>query len=114
MKGSEKQVKWAEEIRDGKDFDAMLGHGRNAESNQIIEKAVSYVKNNDNASFWIDYRNSSAMNMLRGLMTEGLSIKGNQHDRLAKMAPDGIITITWREIVQDGKGGHYANRSKTL
>lgn len=114
MNGSEKQVKWAEDIRAGKNFDAMLGHGRSAEATRIIEKVVTYITSNDNAAFWIDYRDSSAMEIARDLMSCGLQVRGLGFEHRAKMAPDGTITVTWQAIVQDGKGGHKETRSKTL
>lgn len=114
MRGTEKQVKWAESIKASKDFSFFVGKGRDERSNAVIAKAVEFIGGIDNAAFWIDSRESSAMDLLRDLMGPGLEIKGIGFDDLAKMAPDGTITITWREIVQDGKGGSWAIRSKTL
>jgi len=114
MKGSDKQILWARDIKAKIDFDALIGKGRNAEANRIIEKAVTYIENNDNAAFWIDYRGRTAMDLCSELMSRGLQIRGFGFDHRAKMALDGTITVTWKVIVQDGKDGHYELRSKTL
>lgn len=114
MNGSQKQIKWAEDIKASKDFSKFLGKGRNEQANAIIAKAVSFIESNDNAAFWIEYQDSSEMEMLNGLMTSGLLVKGWQFDHRATMAQDGTITITWEEIVQDGKGGHKETRTRII
>lgn len=113
MLGSQKQIKWAEDIRNGKlaDFEKL---GQRA-LNEIAHKAISYIRDNEQASFWIDYRTVSAADMLRSLLTTGISVWGFNFDRKATIDPKtGTITITWKEIVQDGKGGHEEVRSKTI
>lgn len=114
MLGSQKQVKWAEDIRNSKleGFEKMEARALN----DIARKAISYIRDNEQASFWIDYRTVSAPDMLRSLLSNiGLSIWGFNHDRKATLNPQtGEITISWEEIVQDGKGGHIEKRSQTL
>lgn len=49
MKGTEKQIKWAEEIK------SKLETGfKNFTPNPMMEKATNYILNIDNATFWID------------------------------------------------------------
>lgn len=112
MIGSEKQIKWAEDIKAGKDFEELRircnGH-------PLGIKAIEFVENIRDAKFWIDSRNMTAEQMLAALMGgAGLKVKGSYNSHTAKMAEDGTITVTWKEIVQDGKGGHYATRSESI
>lgn len=113
MLGSQKQTKWAEDIRNGKleDFAKLEARAKN----EIAHKAISYIRDNEQAGFWIDYRTVSASDMLRSLLTTGISIWGFSHDRKAKLDPQtGTITVTWEEIVNDGKGGHKEARTQTI
>jgi hypothetical protein len=113
MLGSQKQIKWAEDIRQGKleDFAKLEARALNG----IAHKAISYIRDNEQASFWIDYRTASAADMLRSLLTGGISVWGFNFDRKAKLDPQtGTITVTWEEIVNDGKGGHKEVRKQTL
>jgi hypothetical protein len=114
MKGSPKQVKWANDIRESKNFDKFIDSARSEAAKVIVTKAVNFVKGIDNAKFWIDYRNSSEMDIFNSLMTGGLKVNGHNNSRTAKMAQDGAITITEKVIVQDGKGGHYETRTETI
>lgn len=113
MLGSQKQIKWAEDIRNARleDFAKLEARVKN----EIGRKAISYIRDNEQASFWIDYRTVSAADMLRSLLTAGISIWGFNFDRKAKLDPQtGTITVTWEEIVQDGKGGYKEVRKQTL
>ena len=113
MNGSAKQVKWAEEIKAGKasEFEAI----RKAIKNEIGAKAVDYIDSNDSAAFWIDNRERKVPDMLNGLCRGGLAIKGNSNSAKALLdTTTGMITITWTEIVQDGKGGHMATKTQTI
>lgn len=114
MNGSNKQVKWAEEIKATKNFDQFINAARGEAAKVIVTKAIGFVKNIDDAKFWIDYRNSSEMDIFNKLMTGGLKVKGHNNNRTAKMAQDGTITITEQVIVQDGKGGHYETKTETI
>lgn len=114
MNGSKKQVKWAEDIKAGKNFDKFIDSARNEAARVIVTKAVNFVKGIDSAKFWIDYRDSSEMDIFNSLMTGGLKINGHNNNRTAKMAQDGTITITEQVIVQDGKGGHYETKTEVF
>lgn len=114
MNGSEKQVKWAEDIKASKNFDKFIDSARNEAAKVIVTKAVNFVKSIDSAKFWIDYRNSSEMDIFNSLMRGGLKINGHDNNRTAKMAQDGTITITEQVIVQDGKGGHSETKTEVI
>lgn len=109
MNGSEKQIKWAADIKRQMGLEQLVG-----QFNEVADRALNYIKEIDSAVFWIDYRELNANQLMQALVTTGLSIKGHGNSHLAKMAPDGTITITWTEIVQDGKGGHKITRRETL
>lgn len=105
MKGSDKQIKWAEDIKASKatEFSAL----RSKVISPIGIKALDYIESNDVAKFWIDFRSTSVMDMLNSLLRGGLQIKGaGQSNRAVMDKTTGQITVTWTAIVSDGKGGH--------
>jgi len=113
MLGSQKQIKWANEIRDGKlaDFAKLEERAKN----EIGQKAIAYVRDNEQASFWIDYRAVSASDMVRNLVTTGLQIRGYGFSHNATMNHrSGEIIVSWEEIVQDGRGGHKEKRTEVV
>ena len=112
MNGSEKQINWANDIKSNKNFAELR---KMVNGNPIALKAIAYVENNEYASFWIEYKNLTAMQMMDRFLTSGLLIKGGEFDHRAKIdKATGIITITWQEIVQDGKGGHKETRTQVI
>lgn len=113
MNGSEKQVKWAEDIKQDKADEFAQLKERFGKSAAAL-KAIEYIEGNEHAAFWIDHRNSSVMEILDSLMRGGVQVKGHNFDHRATMTPDGTITVTWSEIVQDGKGGHKATRQVAI
>lgn len=106
MKGSEKQIRWAEQIKAGKYFIDL----RNRAKSPIAIKILDFVENIDDASFWIKYRNNAPEEMLEEMATLGLQIC----NKTARYDANGVITITWTKIVQDGKGGHKETRTQTI
>ena len=95
MKGSEKQINWAENIKAEKDFNQFLGKGRNEAANAVIAKAVDFISSIDSAKFWIDNRNSSEMDIMKNFMSQvGIAISGDDHADKAVIATDGTITVT--------------------
>lgn len=112
MKGSEKQVAWAKDIKASTDkgFEAFKFRAKNAAANKIID----FIQSQEDARFWIEYRDYSAEMMLMSILKEGLRIKGFTFSENATATQDGKITITWEEIVPDGHGGYTATRTKTL
>lgn len=115
MKGSEKQVKWAEAIKASKNFQEWIGRGKDDNANQVLVKAVAYFENIQESAFWIDNRDKSEKHLLMKLFDGTLQPKGDGWDRRAKMDKEtGVITETWTVIVQDGKGGHKEDRTQTL
>jgi len=115
MKGSEKQIKWAEDIKAEKAelFEILRQHVRN----EIGTKALDYIQDNEYATFWIDHRNHTPMIMLKSLLTGRFEVKGASFDRKAQIDPDtGVITETWTEMVRDGDRGDvkYVKHSVTL
>ena len=112
MNGSEKQIKWAEDIKASKmeRFNLMREHG-----NEMGVKAIDFILNQPNASFWIDYRLNSPDEMIRKLCTTGLEIYGGSFSHSAVLDPrTGVVTITRDELIQDGKGGHIEKRSEVI
>lgn len=89
MNGSEKQIKWAEEIKANINVEKFLGKGKDENGNEIIRKAVEFVNSIEDARFWIDYRNKSAMQILTALMESGLQVKGFDFETRIKMTTDG-------------------------
>ena len=113
MNGSDKQITWATEIKASKT--EQFATLRSKVISPIGTKALDFIESLDSASFWIDNRDRSAMDMLTSLLRGGLSTKGNQSNEKATMdQATGTITITSKAIVQDGKGGHYETKSRTL
>jgi len=114
MKGSEKQIKWAEEIKATmkQDFDTIRTQ---FEGNIIATKAIDFVESLDNATFWIDNRKSTPMTMLTEIAQGNLRTKGDGYSHTAKFdQTTGKITITWNEIVSDGKGGHHETKEEVM
>ncbi len=113
MNGSEKQITWAIEIKESKA--EQFATLRSKVISPIGTKALDYIESLDNAAFWIDNRDRSPMEMLKSLLTGGLSIEGNQYsDKATIDQASGTITITSKAIVQDGKGGHYETTTRTI
>lgn len=113
MNGSEKQIKWADEIKAGKA--EQFATLRSKVISPIGTRALDFIESLDSASFWIDNKDRSAMEMLTSLLRGGLSTKGSQSSERATMdQATGIITITSKAIVQDGKGGHYETTTRTI
>lgn len=108
MKGSEKQIKWANQIQAKIAEQAKAYLGRN----EKIDKAVNKILSIDNASFWIDYRDYDINLMLSSLQREGLRNRGFGYSNNIKIDRTYTITETWTEIVSDGKGGHKETKSK--
>ena len=99
MKGSEKQIKWAEEIKESKEseFETIMSNAR-PETQEIVNKAVNFVRNIEDASFWIDLRNVKPIDMLSKMMTTGLQYRGYEYSAKAILDPTtGLITKTWED-----------------
>ena len=110
MKGSEKQIKWAESIRDNMDFDSIISQVTN---NENAVKTINFIRNIDHATFWIDNKKNTPTDMLRRICGSGLPVRGDGFSHTATVDQEtGKITITWTEIVSDGKGGHHETKTK--
>ena len=107
MNGSEKQIKWAEDIKAGKieKFNEIKSHAKLPAGVKLID----YILGQEQASFWIDYRGMTPGEILHLILTSGLMI-GNTTAK----ANQSEIVITWDEIVQDGKGGHLEKKQNTI
>lgn len=77
MNGSEKQIKWAEDIKTKMmpEFDNIK---QRLSGNTIGIKAVDFVTNIDSAKFWIDNRSSNAMSILMSLQKGSLRLRGDE------------------------------------
>ena len=114
MKGSEKQITWAEEIRLNMqpEFDSLM---MQVTDNAPAIKAINYINDLNWASFWIDNKRNTPTEMLRSLCGGGLQIRGSGYSHTATVdQATGVITITWHEIVSDGHGGHHEIKTQTL
>lgn len=115
MNGSEKQIKWAETIKAGKDFSQWLGKGKDDAANAVLAKAIAFVESIDVAVFWIDNRDRTEQMIVTDLLAGRLQPKGWQHDQKAKIdMATGVITLTETVIVSDGRGGHKETKVTTL
>jgi len=106
MKGSKKQIEWAEDIRATMQpgFDSIRAQ---FEGNAIAIKAIDYVQSLDHAGFWIDNRSSNPMIMLTEIARGRLYVRSAGSSHTAKFdQTTGKITVAWNEIISDGKGGH--------
>ena len=108
MKGSDKQIKWATDIKEAITWDGVNDH-------PIITAAKTLICQNDDASWWIDNRNRTGYSMIRSMLTGGLMISNRGNAKTAAIRKDGsAIDITWTEIIADGKGGHHEDKSQTI
>lgn len=115
MNGSEKQIKWAETIKAGKDFRQWLGKGKDDAANAVLAKAVAFIESIDAAAFWIDNRDRTEQAIVSYLLSGHLQPKGLQHGQKAKIdMATGVITLTETVIVSDGRGGHEETKVTTL
>lgn len=93
MNGSEKQIKWAEDIRASKASDFAALRSKIIDPKGI--KAVDFIESIDAAAFWIDNRSRSVLDMMTSLVRGGLSIKGGLFaDKAVMDMASGTITVT--------------------
>ena len=114
MIGSEKQIAWAEKIKAGMedDFAAIMDQ---VSGNEHAVKTIEFIQNIEHASFWISYRKNVPTDMLREICSKGLRLRGNEYSHKATVdQTTGKITITWTEIVSDGKGGHKETMAEEI
>lgn len=111
MIGSEKQIKWAEDIRS-----KVAAALPDMSSNPIADKAKQFLLSIDDAKFWIEVaKDRTPMFLLQDMVQGGLRVKGLGFDHIAKLdQTTGMITITWTDVVADGKGGHVETHTKTI
>ena len=83
MQGSDKQIKWAEQIK------AQIATGFHTFTpHPVMDKATDYILNIDDARFWIEIAKSYTDNPIALVMLfarQGLLTKGNGFDDLAKI-----------------------------
>lgn len=113
MKGTEKQVAWAISIM-SKVETGLEDIKKQFAGNQPAISAIEYIENIKYAAFWIDYRECDALDMLRKFSGSGLSIRGKSHSHIAKVDKNGKITVSWSEIISDGKGGYQKTFTKEV
>lgn len=102
--GSEKQIKWAEDIKASLTFDGVLDH-------PATKKAMEMILNIERATWWINNRERSGYDMIRAMLTGGLYVDGG----LAEIVKDGSkITLTSRVIISDDRGGHVEDKIKVI
>ena len=94
MKGSENQVKWAQDIKNKMDLsvDGIAPRG---------QEIIVWVNQIDDATWWIDNRDlKTSQDVLMALM-DGTFIDGKLH---VLNGQTGQISKKWSEIVSDGSG----------
>jgi len=99
MNGSEKQVKWTEEIKASKNFGQFVKNAKGSKMEDFVTKAVDFVTSIESASFWIDYRDYSEVRILDSLAKGNLKPKGFGENATAKISQTGEITITEKSLI---------------
>lgn len=89
MKGTDKQIRWADEIRS-----SIASRLPDMSSNPIADKAKQYVLAIDRAEFWIGHKDVDPITLLRMMLTgDGLEVGGSYQRIRAKLDPKtGTIT----------------------
>lgn len=90
MKGSEKQIVWAEEIKAKIAAEIAPLRGRGAH----FDKMMDFILSIEDSRFWIDYRDYSLKTMLSSLVKSGLQTKGFDYAETAKSDASGNISFT--------------------
>ena len=109
MKGSQKQIAWANDIQATFAESAKTLLGRNADA----DRAINLILAIDEAQFWIEYRYNTWRDLLRCLYSQGLNLKGSEYSNTIKADKvTHAVTETWQVMVNDGKGGHKETKTK--
>lgn len=97
LTGSEKQIKWAMDIKSKMqaDFDKFKDMMKDSEA---AIKAIKFVENIEAAKFWIDNRNFDVAGLLTLFGGQGLSYRGDECAEIAKVSVDGKITLSKRTL----------------
>lgn len=114
MEGSRKQIKWAEEIKNNMtaEFEKLTVQLKDSVPGL---KALGYIQELNRATFWIDNKGATPTYLLQRLTKGTLQTWGSGFSRKAVIDQQtGQITITWSEIVDDGKGGHHEERQEII
>lgn len=99
MNGSEKQVKWAEEIKATKNFDQFIKNAKGSKMETFVTNAANFVKNIESAAFWIEYRDYSEIRILDSLAKGNLKINGFSENATAGISQSGEITVTEKSLI---------------
>ncbi|EMS77185.1 hypothetical protein [Desulfotignum phosphitoxidans] len=86
MTGSEKQIKWAEDIKRQANFENCRSQFA---GNAAANKAIDWLENIENVKFWIENQGQEAAVLLTILATTGLDM---QDGTTAKADTDGNVT----------------------
>ena len=96
MKGSEKQIKWAEDIkRQIVAFDM-------SNATPVTKKIMAWAETIDDASWWIDMKGTKDMGDFVVTLMAGTFINNKKHI----LTREGKLIKKWSEIISDGKGGY--------
>ena len=109
MRGSEKQIAWAEKIRTEINMKNAFGDQKLTPG---AKKAIDFIDSIEDARFWIDHRENKAQALLMELARGTLQVKGSEFSHVAKIAENDEITVAWNEIVNDNKGGHREEKTE--
>lgn len=109
MKGSVKQIKWAEDIRAKFETEAQALIGKNAQADKIISAILGI----DESAFWIEYRHFDWKFIFNCLGSNGLRNRGAEFSNLIKYdRASGAIVETWDEDVKYDTG-KWCNETRT-
>jgi len=110
MKGSEKQINWANDIQAKLVASAQPLLGKNPHA----DRAINLILAIEESKFWIENRDSDWRYLLTCLYSSGLRNKGSEYSNTIKAdKATHVITEAWEVIVSDGKGGHKETKTKT-
>lgn len=99
LTGSEKQIKWAEDIRAKADWST---EGLTPRGKEIVD----WTKGINDSKWWIENRDLKSTRDVISALTAGTFINGKLHVLDQKT---GRIIKKWSDIISDGKGGYKKN-----
>ena len=91
MNGTSKQIMWAKKIKQ-----RYIDNNFDMKSLTTIgKKAIDFILSIDDSAFWIDNRHKTGSELLHDFAKGRLRIKGNGFSHVAKISPDGEISVSY-------------------
>ena len=88
MIGSEKQIKWASDIKAKIETEAAQYKGKA----EHYDKIIDFILSINDSRFWIDYRESDLRDLMTKLIKSALFVNGQDNSDCAKSDMAGVIT----------------------